>query len=125
MSPLDEDVPHLLPLAGRGCPPLGKKKEHLLWPRRALVLNGNRAHSFVSELLDSFSFVSFGGEDVAFGVCSYAVYRKKLTGLSPAVTEAGQDLEVFPVHDVDFHVFAVGEVHVALFWIFRKSDIPG
>src|SRR5215831_2560672 len=46
------------------------------------------------------------------------------SGLPSTIAEAVENFERLAVHDIDFHVLAVDDVHILLIFIARKRDIP-
>src|SRR5262245_16400930 len=94
------------------------------WPYGSLILLRHWRESFVDEFLQPSPLVGLGRIDVAFGIGSNAMHAVELTGLSPAVAEAGQDFQRIAQQDVDLLVATVGDVEILLLRVFREGDVP-
>src|SRR5262245_5303037 len=93
-------------------------------PNSSLILLRYWRKAFVNELLQASPLVGLGRVDVTFGIGSDAVHAVELTGLSPAVAEAGQDFQRIAQQDVDLLVATIGDVEILLLRVFRECDIP-
>src|SRR5512143_253622 len=87
-------------------------------PNRSLVQLGYRGESLVHELLQASSLVRLGRIYVALGISGDAVYSVKLTGLSTAISEAGQNLKRIALNHVHLLIATIGNVDVLLLRVF-------
>src|SRR5436190_18448127 len=70
-------------------------------PDGSLVDFCYRREAFVHKLLNATALIGFGRVQIAFGIGGNTVNSEELARLTAAVAEAGQDLQILAIHDIN------------------------
>src|SRR5215470_2054748 len=89
-------------------------------PNSSLILLCHGREAFVDELLQPPPLVGLSRIYVALRIGCDAVHAVELTGLAPAVAEAGQDFQRIAQQDVHLLVATIGDVEILLLRVFRE-----